>query len=74
MTKSGLSILVSILTEQVHKYNPLDAARSTRTMAWMKKSEGLDLNLTAKGRHVGSGWRVANFFVAIAYNQGIILC
>ena len=43
-------------------------------MAWRKKSEGLDLNCTAKGSHVGSGGRVAHFFVAIAYNKGTILC
>lgn len=57
-----------------HKYNPFDEARSTRTMAWRKKSEGLDLNCTAKGSHVGSGGRVAHFLVAISYNRGVILC
>ena len=57
-----------------HKYNPFDEARSTRTMAWRKKNEGLDINCTAKGSHVGSGGRVAHFLVAIAYNHGVILC
>ena len=57
-----------------HKYNPSDEARSTRTMAWRKKSEGLDLHCTAKGSHVGSGGRVAHFLVAIAHNRGVILC
>lgn len=57
-----------------HKYNPFDEAKSTRTMAWRRRGEGLELNCTAKGSHVGSGGRVAHFLVAIAYNRGVILC
>ena len=57
-----------------HKYNPLDDAKSTKTMAWRKRDEGLEPGCTAKGTHVGSGGRVAHFFVAIAYGKGTILC
>ena len=56
-----------------HKYNPCDEARSTKTMAWRKRDEGLEPNCTAKGSHVGSGGNVAHFMVAIAYNKGVIL-
>ena len=57
-----------------HKYNPYDEAKSTKTMAWRKRDEGLKPNCTAKGSHVGSGGKVAHFIVAIAYNKGVILC
>ena len=56
------------------KYNPFDEARSTKTMAWRKRDEGLKPNCTAKGSHVGSGGKVAHFMVAIAYMKGVILC
>ena len=57
-----------------HKNNPLDEAKSTKTMAWHRRNEGLDPFCTAKGSHVGSGGTVAHFIVAIAYNKGVILC
>ena len=57
-----------------HKYNPFDEARSTKTMAWRKRDEGLERNCTAKGSHVGSGGKVAHFMVAIAYTKGVIFC
>lgn len=56
-----------------HKYNPHDEAKSTKTMAWRRPDEGLQPGCTARGSHVGSGGRVAHFFVAIAYNKGVIL-
>ena len=57
-----------------HKYNPHDEAKSTKTMAWRRQDEGLLPGCTAKDSHCGSGGRVARFFVAIAYNKGVILC
>jgi len=39
-------------TSFTHKSNPHDKARSTRTMVWRKKSEGLDINCTTKGRRL----------------------
>ena len=56
-----------------HKYDPLSEARSTKTMAWRRRDEGLEPNYTAKGSHVGSGGNVAHFLVAIAYDKGVIL-
>ncbi len=56
-----------------HKYNPHDQALAPRTMAWRKPSDGLSYNQTSKGSHEGSGGRTANFFVAIAYNKGVML-
>jgi len=56
-----------------HKYNPHDQALAPRTMAWRKPADGLSFQQTAKGSHEGSGGRVANFFVAIAYQKGVIL-
>ena len=51
-----------------HKSNPYDQARSS--MAWRKRNEGLSVECTTKGSHEGSGGKVANFFVAIAYEKG----
>lgn len=58
----------------VHKYNPKDQARSTRSMAWRKKGEGLHLFCTQKGKKAGTGGRMAHFIVAIAYGKGVICC
>ena len=55
-----------------HKFNPHGEARSTGTMAWRKSNEGL--KRTTKGRKEGSGGRMVRFFVAIAYNKGVVLC
>ena len=57
-----------------HKYNPSDQARSTRSMAWRKKCEGLSLNCTAKGSKAGTGGKMAHFIVAIAYGHGVVCC
>lgn len=57
-----------------HKTNPHDEARSTRTMAWRKRSEGLDENCTAKGKKAGTGGRMAHFMVAISHGHGVVLC
>ena len=38
------------------------------------KNEGLHLHCTAKGFHVGSGGRVAQFIVVIAHQKGVVLC
>ena len=55
-----------------HKFNPLSSARATKTMARRKSTEGL--STTAKGKKEGNGGKMAHFFVAIAYNNGVILC
>ena len=57
----------------VHKRNPHDEAKSTRTMAWRRPHEGLQPNCTAKGSHVGFGGKVCHFIVAIAYGKGVVL-
>ena len=57
-----------------HKYNPSDQARTTRSMAWRKANEGLSIDCTTKGSHEGTGGKVANFMVAIAYEKGVVLC
>ena len=57
-----------------HKYNPVDEAKSFKSMTWRQRSEGLDPFCTAKGSHNGSGGRIAHFVVAIFFNKGVILC
>lgn len=57
-----------------HKKNPHDEARSTKTMAWRKRSEGLDALCTTKGKRAGTGGRMANFMVALAPQKGVVLC
>ena len=55
-----------------HKYNPYAEARAAGSMQWRKPNEGL--SRTTKGRKEGSGGHMANFFVAIAYKRGVVLC
>ena len=57
-----------------HKYNLHDEVKSMKTMAWCTQDKWLIPGCTAKGSHCGSGGHVARFFVAIAYNKGVILC
>ena len=57
-----------------HKYNPCDQAKSRRSMVWRKRSEGLGLQCTSKGKKEGTGGRMAHFVVCIAYNKGVMLC
>jgi len=54
------------------KTNPLSEARSTKTMAWRKASEGLEL--FTKGKKECTGGKVAQFFVAISHSKGVVLC
>ena len=55
-----------------HKFNPYSEARATDTMAWRKPNEGL--SRSTKGKKEGSGGNMANFFVAISYRKGVVLC
>ena len=44
-------------------------------MTWHKKSEGLALKCTTKGKKEGSGGKMVKVFVAIAYGgHGAVLC
>ena len=57
-----------------HRYNPVDEAKSTKSMTWQQRTEGLDPLCKTKGSHTGSGGRIALFIVAILFNKGAILC
>ena len=54
------------------KTNPCKSVPGTRTMGWRKKTQGLDLNQTAKGKKEGK--KNANFYVGISYGKGVIIC
>ena len=54
------------------KINPAEKAWSAPTMTWHKLQEGLPR--TTKGKKEWSGGRMAHFFVAIAYEKGVISC
>ena len=71
--KDGIAFYLDGIGFQ-HKYNPYDEAQSPKTMAWRKRDKGLKPNYTTKGSHVGSGGKVVDFMVAIAYMKGVILC
>ena len=58
----------------VHKTNPSQHARTTRTRAWMKKGESLHHHCTTKGKKAGVNGRVAKFMCAISYQRGFIEC
>ena len=61
-------------TSFVYKSNPHDQASAPRSMAWRKRSEGLDIHCTAKGKKSGNGGRSAAFMVGISYDAGVVLC
>ena len=56
-----------------HKTNPCDQARLTTAMVWRKKSEGLALKCTTKGKKESSAGKMVKVFEAIAYGHGAIL-
>ena len=55
-----------------HKTNPDSHARNNGSMAYRLRREGLDI--TTKGKKEGVNGQNASFFVAIAYNKGVVLC
>ena len=57
-----------------HKHNPHDEARSTETIAWRGKSEGLNPLCTTKSKRAGTGGRMAHFMVALSPGHGVVLC
>lgn len=61
-------------TAFAYKRNPLDQARAPRARVWRKKSEGLDLGCTTKGRKTGTGGKTVKLMVAISFEKGVILC
>lgn len=58
----------------VHKTNPSQHARTTRTRTWKKKGEALAQHCTAKGKKEGVGGRVARFMCAISFGRGFTKC
>ena len=56
-----------------HKHNPHDEARSIKTMAWRKKSEGLNPLWITKGKLAVTGGRMAHFKVALS-GRSVALC
>ena len=55
-----------------HKSNPAGEARSVASMTWRRPCEGLEMS--TKGRKEGSGGKMCKFFVAIAYDHGVVMC
>ena len=53
-----------------HKTNPLGEARAAGAMVWRNFSEGL--TSTTKGKKEGNCRKQANFFVAVAYDKGVV--
>lgn len=57
-----------------HKNNPLDQAKAPRSRVYRKKSEGLKLGCTSKGKKEGTGGNYAKFIVGITHGKGVVLC
>ena len=55
-----------------HETNPYAEARAVSSMTWRKPGEGL--SITTKGRKEGSCGQMAQFYVAIAYGKGVVMC
>ena len=54
------------------KTNPNKSVAGTRAMGWRKRTQGLDINQTAKGKKEGK--KNAYFYVGISYNKGVVMC
>lgn len=54
------------------KTNPTTSVSGTRAMGWRKRSQGLDVNQTAKGKKEGK--KNAYFYVGISYTKGVVMC
>lgn len=61
-------------TSWVFKTNPCDQANSSHARIWRKRSEGLKMGCTSKGKKAGYGGKTVNFFVSISYSKGVISC
>ena len=55
-----------------HKRNPAGEARAVSSMTWRRRQEGLQM--ITKGRKEDSAGKMANFFVAISYGRGVVMC
>ena len=55
-----------------YKQNPCKSVSGTRTMGWRRKTHGLDINHTSKGKKEGK--KNANFYIGISYGKGVIMC
>ena len=58
----------------VHKTNPCEQAHAPKARTWRKKSEGLALGCTSKGRKEGTGGKMLKLMIAISYGKGVIIC
>ena len=54
------------------KSNPCASVAGTRSMGWRKRSQGLDINQTSKGKKEGKV--NAYFYVGISWNKGVVMC
>ena len=55
-----------------HKTNPYAEARAVSSMTWRKPGEGL--SIATKGSKERSCGQMAQFYVAIAYRKGVVMC
>ena len=58
----------------IHKTKPMDQAKAPKRLVWRKKNEGLVKSCTSKGNKAGHGGKVAGFFFAISFGEGICYC
>ena len=73
----GHTMLRSISTVRhafAYKRNSLDQALAPKARVWQKRSEGLALGCTAKGRKTGTGGRMVKLMVAISFDKGVVMC
>ena len=61
-------------TAFAYKRNPLDQALAPKARVWRKRSEGLALGCTAKGRKTGTEGRMVKLMVAISFDKGVVIC
>lgn len=69
--KAGLSMFLDGVGFE-YKRNPCKSAKSSKTMGWRRRNQGLDINFTAKGKKEGK--KQARFYVGISYQKGVVMC
>ena len=68
--KAGLSMFIDGVGFE-YKQNTCKSYKSSRTMGWRRRNQGLVINCTANGKKEGKNQ--ARFYVGISYNRGVVM-
>ena len=57
----------------IHKTNPMNQAKTPKSLVWRKKNEGLIKGCTSKGNKAGHGGKVASFLLLYRLAKGFAM-